>query len=55
MFSAVVSHRPVTISRSFIGDTMPCDDMTHIHAIFSNLGLQLITDMSLVVCFGFAQ
>ena len=54
MFSAVMSNRPVTISGSFIGDTMPCDDMTYICAIFCKLGLQL-TDMSLAVCVGFRQ
>ena len=51
MFSAIVSNRPVTISGSFIVDTMPCDDMTYVCAFFSELGLQL-TDMSLAVCVG---
>ena len=50
----LLSNRLVTISGSFIGDTMPCDDMTYICAIFSKLGLQL-TDMSLAVCVGFMQ
>ena len=49
-----MSNRPVTISGSFISDTMPCDDMTYICAIFSKLGLQL-TDMLLAVCVGFTQ
>ena len=52
MFSAVVSNCPVTISGSFIGDTMPCDHMTDFCAIFSKLGLQL-TDMLVAVCVGF--
>ena len=54
MFSSVVSNHPVTISGSFIGDTVPCDNMTYICAIFSKLGIQL-TDMLLAVCVGFTQ
>ena len=54
MFSAVVSNHPVTITGSFIGDIMPCDDMTYICAIFSKLGLQL-TDMLPAACVGFTQ